>query len=193
MNGALCRLCDAVESMLDRNYIREEVKLMSILSVLKFDAPNSADQALGILQRLQQQHLIRVLDAAVVTWPKDSKGPKEKQAFSTVRSGALGGAFWGFLFGLIFFVPLLGLAIGAASGALAGAFTDIGIDDNFIKKTREKVTPGTSALFLLTADEITDRIVPELKNLNPELLTTNLSTDKENRLRELFGEQQAAA
>jgi uncharacterized membrane protein len=166
---------------------------MSTLSVIEFNSPDSADQALNILQRLQQQHLIQVLDSAVVSWPRESKGPKTKQAISTVRSGALGGAFWGFLFGLIFFVPLLGLAIGAASGALAGAFRDIGIDDNFIKQTREKVTPGTSALFLLTANEITDRVTPELKSLNPELLTTNLSSDKENRLRELFGEERAAA
>jgi uncharacterized membrane protein len=166
---------------------------MSILSVLKFNSPDSADQALNVLKRLQQQHLIQVLDSAVVSWPQNAKGPKEKQAFSTVRAGALGGAFWGFLLGLIFFAPLLGLMIGAASGALAGAFKDIGIDDNFIKQTREKVTPGTSALFLLTTNEITDRVTPELKSLNPEVLTTNLSTEKENRLRELFGEEPATA
>jgi uncharacterized membrane protein len=59
-------------------------------------------------------------------------------------------AFWGLLFGLIFFVPFLGLAIGAAIGALAGKMSDYGIDDNFIKQTREKVTEGTSALFLMT-------------------------------------------
>src|SRR5690606_24695336 len=150
---------------------------MSTLSVLKFNSPDGADQALNVLKQLQQQQLIQVLDSAVVTWPRDSKGPKEKQAISTVRSGALGGAFRGFLLGMIFFAPLLGLAIGAASGALSGAFTDIGIDDNFIRQTREKVTPGTSALFLLTAKEVADRVVPELKSLNPELLTTNLSTD----------------
>ena len=161
---------------------------MATLSVLKFNSPDSADQALATLQRLQQQQLIQVVDAAVVTWPKDRKGPKTKQAVSTAGVGALGGAFWGFLFGMIFFVPLLGMALGAATGALAGGLTDIGIDDNFIKQTRDKVTPGTSALFLMTAGAVADRVVPELKSLNPELVITNLPAEKEARLRELFAQ-----
>jgi uncharacterized membrane protein len=132
--------------------------------------------------------LIQIMDAAVVTWPTDSKGPKTKQAVNTTAAGALGGAFWGMLLGMLFFLPLLGLALGAASGALGGAFADIGIDDNFIKQTRDKVTPGTSALFLMTAGAVADRVVPELKSLNPELITTNLLAEKEARLRELFAE-----
>ena len=56
------------------------------------------------------------------------------------------------LFGLIFFVPFLGMAIGAAMGALTGSMMDVGIDDDFIKASREKITPGTSALFLLSND-----------------------------------------
>ncbi|MGH9722850.1 MAG: DUF1269 domain-containing protein [Bryobacteraceae bacterium] len=166
---------------------------MATLSVLKFNSPDGADQALKILQRQQQQQLIQVLDSAVVTWPQDRKGPKTKQALDTTEAGALGGAFWGLLFGLIFFVPLLGLAVGAAAGALAGALTDVGIDDNFIRQARDKVKPGTSALFLLTANAVADRVVPELKSLSPELVTTNLSAEQDARLRELFAEGQARA
>ena len=73
-------------------------------------------------------------------------------------AGALGGGFWGLLFGLIFFVPLLGAAIGAATGALAGSLTDVGIDDEFINKVRDQVTPGTSALFVMTSHAVVDRI-----------------------------------
>ena len=36
-------------------------------------------------------------------------------------------------------------------GALMGSITDVGIDDDFIKQVREKVTPCTSALFALTS------------------------------------------
>lgn len=107
---------------------------MTTLAVLEFNSADGADQALRILQRLQQQQLVKLVDAAVVTWPQGSKGPKTRQVFSMARAGALGGAFWGFLFGLIFFVPLLGFAIGAAAGAIIGALTDFGIDDNFIKQ-----------------------------------------------------------
>ena len=67
-------------------------------------------------------------------------------------------AFWGLLFGLIFFVPLLGAAIGAATGALAGSLTDVGIDDEFINKVRDQITPGTSALFVMTSDAVVDKV-----------------------------------
>jgi uncharacterized membrane protein len=165
---------------------------MATLSVLEFNSPDGADQALRILQRLEQQQLIKLVDAAVVTWPQGSKGPKTRQVFSTARAGALGGAFWGFLFGLLFFMPLLGLALGVAAGAISGALTDVGIDDNFIKQVREKVKPGTSALFLMTANAVVERVVAELKSLNPELITSNLSDEQESRLRELFAEGQTA-
>ena len=165
---------------------------MTTLSVLEFNSPDGADQALRILQRLQQQQLIKLVDAAVVTWSQNSKGPKTKQMVSTARAGALGGAFWGVLIGLIFLMPLLGLAVGAAAGAAGGALRDYGIDDNFIKEVREKVKPGTSALFLMTANAVVERVVAELKSLNPELITSNLSDEQESRLRELFAEGQTA-
>ncbi len=163
---------------------------MATLSVMKFNKPEAAEQALNTLRRLQQQHLIQIVDAAVVEWPLDRTAPRTRQAIDTASAGALGGAFWGLLLGLIFFVPLLGFALGAAAGALGGALTDIGVNDNFIRQTREKVTKGTSALFLLSTGAVTDRVIPELKGFSPELITTNLSTEQEGRLRELFAEKQ---
>jgi uncharacterized membrane protein len=94
---------------------------------------------------------------------------------------------------LIFFVPLLGFALGPATGALTGALTDVGINDTFIEETRSKVTRGLSALFLLSAGAVIDRVVPELRGLNPELVTTNLPTEQEARLRELFAGRQTQA
>jgi uncharacterized membrane protein len=161
---------------------------MATLSVLKFNDPDGANHALETLVRLQRQQLIQILDAAVVTWPRDRKAPKTVQAINTLAAGTLGGSFWGMLFGLIFFMPLLGMALGAAAGALSGALTDYGIDDTFIRQTREKVTPGTSALFLMSANAVVDRVTAELKGLSPELIGTNLPGDKEAKLRELFGE-----
>ena len=92
------------------------------------------------------------------------------------------------MFGLIFFVPLLGLAVGAAVGALTGSLTDVGIDDDFIKKVRDKVTPGTSALFAMTQDAVTDRVVDAFRGTRAELVSTNLSADQEAKLREAFSE-----
>ncbi|WP_433298813.1 DUF1269 domain-containing protein [Pseudonocardia sp. CA-142604] len=161
---------------------------MATLTVWKFDTADGAQNALTTLERLQKQELIRVVDAAVVTWPADRKKPRTQQLHNLTGAGALGGSFWGLLFGLIFFVPLLGLAVGAAVGALAGSLTDVGIDDDFIKKVRDKVTPGTSALFAMTQDAVTDRVVDAFRGTRAELISTNLSADQEAKLREAFSE-----
>jgi len=161
---------------------------MATLTVWKFDTADGAQNAFTTLERLQKEELIRVVDAAVVTWPADRKKPRTQQLHNLTGAGALGGSFWGLLFGLIFFVPLLGLAVGAAVGALTGSLTDVGIDDDFIKKVRDKVTPGTSALFAMTQDAVTDRVVDAFRGTRAELVSTNLSADQEAKLREAFSE-----
>jgi uncharacterized membrane protein len=161
---------------------------MATLSAWKFDSPDGAEKTEQILLGLQKQGLITVVDAAIVTWPSNKKKPKTRQLNSIAGAGALTGAFWGLLFGLIFFIPFLGLAIGAAFGAMAGAMTDVGIDDDFIKSVRDKVTPGTSALFLLSDAAVQDKVLPALAPMHPELITTNLSTEDEEKLRAAFAE-----
>ena len=160
---------------------------MATLSVLKFPTADGAQQMESTLLNLQKQHLIEVQDAAIVTWPQGKKSPKTQQLHSLAGQGALIGAFWGMLFGLIFFIPFFGLAIGAAMGALSGKFADYGIDDNFIKQTREKVTEGTSALFLLTTGAVVDKLVEALKGQAFEIISTNLPKEKEDELRAAFG------
>ena len=127
---------------------------MSSLTAWKFESTDGAQEALDALADLQRQQLIQVLDAAVVSWEVGKNKPKTREIRDTKKAGALGGGFWGLLFGLIFFIPILGLAIGAATGALIGSMADVGISDSFIREVREKVTPGTSALFLLSSDAV---------------------------------------
>jgi uncharacterized membrane protein len=162
---------------------------MASLTVWKFHTPDGADAALDKLTSLQAQQLITVQDAAVVSWETGKKKPRTRELHDTTARGVLGGGFWGLLFGLIFFVPLLGLAIGAASGALFGSLTDVGISDSFIKSVRDQVTPGTSALFLLSSDAVIDRVKEEFKGQEPELISTNLSNEQEARLRAAFEQE----
>ena len=161
---------------------------MATLTVVKFPTANGADDALDTLHRLQNQKLIRLHDAAVVTWPPERKKPQTHELHDTKKASALGGAFWGFLFGLIFLVPFLGAAIGAGAGALIGSLRDIGISDAFIKDVREKITPGTSALFVLTSDAVLDRVAAEFRGSTGEIIHTNLSQEEEARLHEAFDE-----
>src|SRR5215218_4325144 len=158
---------------------------MATLSVLKFNDPNGADRVLIALQGMQERQLITLQDAAVVSWPRGNKKPKTRDLHSMAGIGAMSGAFWVFLFGLIFFVPFLGAAIGASMGALSGSMTDVGIDDDFIKEVREKVTEGTSALFALTSGATAvDKVVDELKAYDFEIISTNLPEEQERQLRE---------
>jgi uncharacterized membrane protein len=157
---------------------------VATLSVLKLDDPNGADRVLLALQGLQERQLITLEDAAVVSWPQGNKKPKTRQLHS---GGAGWGAFWGFLIGMIFFVPFLGAAVGAMSGSLS----DVGIDDDFIRQVREKVTEGTSALFALTSGATAvDKVVDELRQYDFEIISTNLPEEQENQLREAFAQEQ---
>jgi uncharacterized membrane protein len=166
---------------------------MDTLTVLRFPTADGASQLLGTMQDLQKQQLIQISDAAIVTWPEGQKKPKTQQLNNLAGVGALSGAFWGMLFGLLFFIPILGLAIGAGMGALMGSLADVGIDDKFIQQVRQKVTPGTSALFLMTHGAVLDRVTQAVKGVPMELISTNLSTEQEQKLREAFEEDQAPA
>lgn len=99
------------------------------------------------------------------------------------------GAFWGMLFGIIFFAPLLSAAVGATLGAWRGSMTNFGIDDEFIESVRTKVTPGTSALFLLTSDAVRDQVIERLKKIDFELIASNLSKEDEEALVAAFAEE----
>ena len=165
------------------------------LTVWKFDSPTGANETEQILERLQKEQLIQIVDAAIVSWPADAKKPKTKQLTNLAGAGALGGAFWGLLFGLLFFVPFLGLAIGAGMGALTGAMSDVGIDDDMIKQLQQQLTPGTSALFLMSTgavlDKVSDAVQGTIKG-HAELIQSNLTAEQEAKLREVFAEESTA-
>ena len=48
---------------------------MATLSVLKFNDPGGADRVLIALQGLQEQQMITLQDASVVSWPEGKKKP----------------------------------------------------------------------------------------------------------------------
>lgn len=161
---------------------------MATLTVLKFETALGAENVLEVVEDLSKKQMINLYDAAIVTWPEGKKKPKTKHLTDLTGSGALGGAFWGMLFGLLFFVPIFGMLVGAALGALTGSMAHMGIDEDFIKSVRSKVTEGTSALFLMTSGAVEDRVIEAMKQFKFEIIATNLSKEEEEKLREAFGE-----
>jgi uncharacterized membrane protein len=161
---------------------------VATLSVWKFDTPDGADGAVRMLKGLSKQELIKVHDAATVSWPPDRKRPKTRQLHSLLRVATLGGAFWGTFFGALFLVPGVGLAIGAAAGAIGGLLADAGIDEDFVGSVRDAVGPGSSALFLMSSGAVIEKVRVAFEGTNVELIRTNLSADEERRLREAFAD-----
>src|SRR3954471_6750800 len=163
---------------------------MATMSVWKFPTADGAARAEDTVQELQRKELIQIHDAAIVTYPEGAKKPKTRQLRSMTGAGALGGAFWGMLFGLIFFIPLLGLAIGAGIGALTGSMTDVGIDDAFLRRMRDEIQPGTAGRFLLSSGAVVDKVRDAFKGQQMVLVETNLSHEQEDKLREVFSEEE---
>jgi uncharacterized membrane protein len=165
---------------------------MSDLIVLAFKTEGGATAMRDKLVQLQKQHLISLEDAAVVIRRADGK-VKVKQATSLVGAGALGGAFWGMLIGLIFWMPWLGLAAGALGGAIGGHFSDVGVDDKFIKEVGNTIEPGHSALFLLVVSATGDKVMEELEGTEATVLQTSLSKEQEAKLRDAFAADEVEA
>ena len=163
---------------------------MSDLVVVAFDDEQKGFLVRDTMAKMQKDHLVSLQDAAVAVRKQDGK-VKIHQATKLVAGGAFGGAFWGFLIGLIFLVPFFGAAIGAAAGALTGKFTDIGVDDKFIKEVGDSLQPGNSAIFLLFSDAKYGRLLEELEPFKGKVVKTSLSREQEAQLKETFAEEQA--
>lgn len=163
------------------------------LTVWAFDTVPGATAAVPRLERLAAVGVIAVEDSALVAWPRGCRKPSTRTLGALSGPGTLWGGFWGVLLGLIFLVPLAGPTFGAAAGAFAGSLADFGVDDAFVKRVRDAVTPGTSALFLLSSCAVADALVVELEDLGVVLIRSDLSEDQERRLREALGEESELA
>jgi uncharacterized membrane protein len=155
--------------------------------VVVFDDETTAFEMRTELAKMQQEYLIDMEDAVVVT--KDAGGKvKLHQAVNLTASGAVGGGFWGLLIGMVFLNPLLGAAAGAGAGALAGKLSDLGINDAMMKKLAESFQPGSSALFVLVRKATPDKVLEGLKQFagKGKVLQTSLTQDDEAALRSVL-------
>ena len=160
---------------------------MSDLIVISFEDEQTAFALRAELAKLQQEYLIEMDDAVVVT--KDDKGKvKLHQAQNLTALGAVSGGFWGVLIGMIFLNPLLGAAVGAGAGALSGSLADIGISNDMMKSFAESFKPGCSALFVLVRKATGDKVLAGLSEFTGKgkVLKTSLTKDKEEELRKVI-------
>lgn len=164
---------------------------MSTFAAIEYDDPHKALEVRLALVKLQREYLIDLEDAVVAV--KDEKGKvKLHQAFNLTATGAISGGFWGSLIGLLFLNPLLGAAVGATAGAVSGALSDVGIDDEFMKKLADGLKPNTSVLFVLVRKATPDKVLEEIKQYGGTVLQTSLSHEDEEKLQAALTEAQQA-
>ncbi|HKD78566.1 MAG TPA: DUF1269 domain-containing protein [Candidatus Angelobacter sp.] len=160
---------------------------MSTLVAVVFNDESTAFEMRAALVKMQQQYLLEMEDAVVVTRDPNGKANLH-QAVSLTAAGAVSGGFWGMLIGLLFLNPLLGALVGAGAGAISAKFRDIGVDDNMMKAVGESLKPGTSALFVLlrrvTADKVLDGLKPFVGK--GRVYQSSLSKDDEKALRDVL-------
>jgi hypothetical protein len=72
-------------------------------------------------------------------------------------------------------VPLLQAALGTGHVEQAGALTGIGVDETFTNRMRDRLVPGTSALFVLSDDDVVEGLRADLDHPDhPDLVSIPL-------------------
>ena len=168
---------------------------MSEIVAVSYPDLYRAGEVCAALQRLQQEFLIEMEDAAYVTREQDGK-IKLHQTQPVIGMatgiGATRGTIWGALIGLLFMQPLLGMAagaaLGAATGALAGKVADFGIPDQFMKELAGKLQPGTSMLFVLFRKVTWEKVLPHISQYGGTVTHSNLTAEAEARLQSALTE-----
>jgi uncharacterized membrane protein len=154
---------------------------MSDLIIIAYKDEETAEAARAKILELQKEYLIEVGDAVVAVRRPDGH-IKLNQLVNTTAAGASSGAMWGMLVGFLFLSPLIGAAIGAGAGALGGHFTDIGIDNNFMKDAAAALTPGQAALCVMVRKVTADKVLPAMAAFGGTVLRTNLTIEQEAKL-----------
>jgi uncharacterized membrane protein len=160
---------------------------MTTFTVWKFENADGAERAETTLKSAAGEGLVTIVDHAVLSWPEGAEKPELKHEHDSGKRGAGWGALWGVLGGALFAVPVVGLAVGAGIGALAKSTEGTGITKEDMERIRTEVTPGTSALFLVTEDANMDRLGERFRGHDRKLISTNLTETEREVLLETFG------
>jgi uncharacterized membrane protein len=160
---------------------------MTTVTVWKFDDPDGAQRAVGRLGEATSEGLVTIVDHAVVTWPKDAARPEAEHSHGEAKGGAARGVLWGVLAGALLTVPVVGGVVGAVIGARRRRRGGSGISQADLDRIRTEVTPGTSALFLVTEEGDLDALGERLRLANKTLLRTELTDADQATLAETEG------
>jgi uncharacterized membrane protein len=168
---------------------------MSDLIVIGYPDEATAERVWQELDRLQDEYLVDLEDAAIIRRDTTGKLHVTTPAHQAVAWGSLSGMFWGVLIGLLFLfpiAPLTGIA-GGLMGAALGAADDLGIKEDFKRRVQDLVQPGTSAIMMIVRKATMDKVLDALRPYGGTVLQTSLPRDAEQQLMHaLHGEDPSA-
>ena len=166
---------------------------MATLSMLRFSTPGGAAAALEEVRTLSAIGRLAARDFATMSWEPGRLVPDVQCTDARQPPFVpLGRGFWNLLFSHLFFLPIAATAAGVALRVNCYSLEALGIRDDFLRTSRERLTPGTSALFVLTDDANVDPIIRLLADLPFTVTSTNLSRQQLGALRTAFGPSQSS-
>ena len=128
------------------------------LTVWHYDTSMGAAAGEVRLKDLQQQGAVRVVDAITVTWVPGADEPHLGHLLRQGPASIARGSMLGAMVGLLMLEPVAGAVDGARIAELAHRLRDTGIDQAFLEEVKRRITPGTSALLVLS-DEADREVV----------------------------------
>src|ERR1700733_7575809 len=134
---------------------------MSALTAWRFAGTEGADDAVLRLKQLDAQELIDLEDVAVIRWPQYA-GQPAAQAQGTDEGGK--------------------------RSAIAKKLRKSVIDSSMVESVKGDMTPGTSALVLLTSGAVIDTIARAFQGQPMEVIRSDLSVQQQDQVRAAFGD-----
>jgi uncharacterized membrane protein len=127
----------------------------------KFSGTEGADEAVLRLQRLNAQDIIDMQDATVIRWPQYAAQPTAQEHVTDE---------------------------GSKVSSLVSKFRHAVIDSSMIEAVKGDMTPGTSALVLLSSDAAIDTVAKAFEGQDLELIRSDLSVQQQDQMRAAFGD-----
>jgi uncharacterized membrane protein len=128
----------------------------------RFSGTEGADAAVLRLRQLDSQGVMEVQDVAVLRWPQYAPGPQVQEHVADE---------------------------GTKTSSLAKLMRKAGIDGAMLQAVRDDMTPGTSALVLLSADGAIDSVAKAFEGQAMQLIRSDLSVQQEDQLRAAFSDR----
>jgi uncharacterized membrane protein len=167
---------------------------MATIVAIGYPHQSTAEEARATVWQLEEELVIQADEVAVISRDPDGKyHVHTSHSGISTAGGAIWGGFWGLLFGMLFFIPFAGWAMGAGLGALLGHRKDTGIDGAFREQVRDRLQPGTSALFMVIEHASPDKATGALRQYGGTVIETSLSDEDTRKLKQALRPPTAVA